>query len=105
MRSEILQLAVNRIEEVSRPLREEVAMTNLLLARGTSSLDHVGVCASDDFTKRDSIHMWLILMMWLLRLHRSLARKPVVGKAAVEPYFVEEECNFDRFAPCVSSCP
>jgi hypothetical protein len=46
LRKELLQLVVDHIEEVSRPLREEVATIKLLLARVASSLDRTDLCSS-----------------------------------------------------------
>jgi len=45
---ELLQLVEVRIEEMSRPLREEVAALKLLLARGGDSLEPAETCRSDD---------------------------------------------------------
>jgi precorrin-6B methylase 1 len=43
---ECSQLVVNRVEDASRPLREEVASLNLLLARIGMSLEPMEVCSS-----------------------------------------------------------
>jgi hypothetical protein len=46
MRMELLQLAEARVEEASRPLREEVATLKLLLARVGDSLESSKACTS-----------------------------------------------------------
>jgi hypothetical protein len=50
LRTELLQMVVERIEEVSRPLLEEVATIKLLLARVTGSLE----CTSDESAEHES---------------------------------------------------
>jgi hypothetical protein len=46
MRMQLLQLVDVRVEEASRPLREEVAALKLLLARTGDSLEPAEACAS-----------------------------------------------------------
>jgi hypothetical protein len=46
LRMELLQLVANHIEEVSRPLRDEVAALKLLLARIGDSLGSLEACTS-----------------------------------------------------------
>jgi hypothetical protein len=48
MRMELIQLVDVRVEEVSRPLREEVATLKLLLARVSVPLDLTEECTSAD---------------------------------------------------------
>jgi hypothetical protein len=45
LRMELSQLVADRIEEASRPLREEVASLKLLLARAGDSLELSDACA------------------------------------------------------------
>jgi hypothetical protein len=44
---ELAQLVANRVEEVSRPLREEVASLKMLLAHAGVSLEPTEACSSD----------------------------------------------------------
>jgi hypothetical protein len=46
MRMELLQLVDVRVDEASRPLREEVAALKLLLAHVGDSLDQLEACTS-----------------------------------------------------------
>jgi hypothetical protein len=46
LRLELAQLVANRVEEASRPLREEVASLKLLLARVGVPLEPTEVCSS-----------------------------------------------------------
>jgi hypothetical protein len=47
MRTQLLQLVDARVEEASRPLREEVTALKLLLARAGDSLEPTEACTSD----------------------------------------------------------
>jgi hypothetical protein len=82
---ELLQLVDVRVEEVSRPLREEVAALKLLLARVGHSFEPVVVCSSDGLELANA--------QVLVPLDSSEQKSSVV----------EEEQLYGSFSPCGQS--
>lgn len=54
LRTELVQHVDARVEEVARPLRDEVTKLKLLLARVTESVGHADLFASCESSRHDS---------------------------------------------------
>jgi hypothetical protein len=91
MRMQLLQLVDVRVEEVSRPLREEVAALKLLLVRAGDSLEPTEACTSG--------------VIGISLAQASLLLDSTQQKSSV----VEEEhlhgCFSPRGCPCTSPQP
>jgi hypothetical protein len=83
---ELLQLVDIRVEEATRPLREEVAMLKLLLAHVGDSLEPVETCTSDG--------------MELASAQASFLFDSIEQKS----YVVEEKQLYGCLSPCGSPC-
>lgn len=103
LRMELLQLVADRIEEVSRPLREEVAAFKLLLAHVTDSLERADSFASCESTEQESCV--LVDDDAVVEMTLKVGEEAIVGKAPEESTEVGEECIFGCFSPRARSCP
>jgi hypothetical protein len=83
---ELLQLVDVRVEEASRPLREEVANLKLLLACIGDSLESLVACTRGD--------LGLVSTQASLPLYSTNLKSPVV----------EEKQPYGCFSPCGSPC-
>jgi hypothetical protein len=100
LRTELLQVVSNRIEEVARPLHEEVAKFKLLLACATESVER-----ADLFTSRESSEHELSVVVddvAVAVMASKEANEAIVDKAFGEMDLVGEECPFGCFSPWAS---
>jgi hypothetical protein len=85
MRMELLQLVYVHVDEVSRPLREEVATLKLLLACVSVPLELTEECTSGD--------------------PRLVSAQALFSLDSIEQTVVEEEHLYGCFSPCGSPRP
>jgi hypothetical protein len=85
MRMELLQIVGIRVEEASRPLREEVAWLKLLLTRVGDSLEPIKACTSDGLAPKQA----------------SFPLDSTIQKSSL----VEEDHLYGSISPCCSPCP
>jgi hypothetical protein len=95
-------LFVDRIEEVSRPLREEVATIKLLLARVTGSLECGDLGASCESSKQESS---IVATDDEFETASKVGDEAIADKTLEESSTVEEECIYGCFSPHARSFP